>query len=204
MNALSHSFPHACQLQCFRHLQQNIESHLHDQQFPQSVAKEYVHDILGYTDSDGVYHEGLVDCRDTEAFEDLLTSMEMIWKEREKLAFSDRKSHQPQFFSWFKKYKAIEFQKHTLPPLREESGLGSPPNAFYTNDNKSVNTVFKECVNYKKEQWGVFNQKMKKMVQQQQQEVEKAIIGCGKYCIRTEYNFLSITEDKWFRMTQAQ
>lgn len=42
------------------------------------------------------------------------------------------------------------------------------------------------------------------MVQQQQQEVEKAVIGCGKYRIRAEYDFLSVTEDKWFQMTQAE
>lgn len=45
---------------------------------------------------------------------------------------------------------------------------------------------------------------MKKMVQQQRQKVEKAIIECGKYRICAEYSFLSVTEDKWFQMTQAQ
>ena len=45
---------------------------------------------------------------------------------------------------------------------------------------------------------------MKKAVEQQQHEVEKAVISCGKYCIRTEYAFLSIPEEKWFRMMQPQ
>lgn len=51
---------------------------------------------------------------------------------------------------------------------------------------------------------GVFNDKMKKVVEQQQREVEKAVIKCGKYRLRTEYSFLSLPEDKWFRMTEAQ
>ena len=45
---------------------------------------------------------------------------------------------------------------------------------------------------------------MKKAVEQQQREVEKAVIGCGKYRLRTEYSFLVIAEEKWFRMTEAQ
>ena len=62
-------------------------------------------------------------------------------------------------------------------------GLGSPPKAYYTNGSESINAVLKERVDYKKQQWAVFNQKMKETVEQQQQEVEKAIIGCGKYTV---------------------
>ena len=40
------------------------------------------------------------------------------------------------------------------------------------------------------------------MVKQQQQEVEKAIIGYGQYQLRSQFSFLGITEEKWFRMTQ--
>ena len=145
---------------------------------------------------DGSYHEGLVDCCDAEEYDKLLVSMEVVWNHREQLAFSDRKSHQSQFFAWFSKYKAREFREHTLWFLREDVGLGSPPKAFYTNDNESINSLLKECTDYKKQQWGVFNQKMKKAVEQQQREVEKAVIGCGKYRLRTEYSFLVIAKEK--------
>ena len=62
---------------------------------------------------------------------------------------------------------AREFREHTLCSLRENADLGSPRKAFYTNGNESINAVLKECVNYKKQQWGIFNQKMKKAVEQQ-------------------------------------
>lgn len=77
VDALAHSFPHACQLQCFHHLQQNIESHLHDWQFPQC----FVHNMFGYIDQDGIYHEGLVDCCDDKAYDKLLASMGVVWNE---------------------------------------------------------------------------------------------------------------------------
>lgn len=140
----------------FCHLQQNIEAHLHDQQFSQGVIKDYIHDIFGYNDPDeNIYHEGLVDCSDTESFDELLASMETIWNKREEAAFSDCKSHRVQFFSWFMKYKAHKFREYTLCFLREEAGLGSPLKAFYTNDSESINAVLKERVDYKKQQWAV-------------------------------------------------
>lgn len=51
---------------------------------------------------------------------------------------------------------------------------------------------------------GVFNEKVKGVVMQQQREMEKAIIGYGEYHLRPEYSFLAVKEEKWFRMTQSQ
>ena len=38
----------------------------------------------------------------------------------------------------------------------------------------------------------------------QRQEFEKAIIGLGQYCLQEQYSFLSISADKWFKMTTDQ
>ena len=48
VDALSQNFPHASQLRCFRHLQQNEEQHLRDNQFPSGVVKEFIQDIFGH------------------------------------------------------------------------------------------------------------------------------------------------------------
>ena len=98
VDALLQSFPQARQLCCFRHLQKNIETHLRDKEFPSNSIKEYVHDIFGYTSSDGTYREGLVDCCSTEDYDKLLASMKEDWNQREQQVFSDRKSHKPLFF----------------------------------------------------------------------------------------------------------
>jgi len=126
------------------------------------------------------------------------------WDEMENNAFSDRKSHKSAFHSWFLKYKAEDFRHCTLKSLREDIGLGSPPTAFYTNDSDAINAKFKDCLGYKKHQWALFNAKMKELVKQQQQEVQKAIIGFGQYRLRPQYSSLSVTEEKWFRMSQEQ
>ena len=67
----------------------------------------------------------------------------------------------------------------TLHFVRESAGLGSPPTAFYTNHSVSINALLKESLHYKKHQWGVFNEKIRAVVMQQQKEMEKSIIGYG-------------------------
>ena len=62
------------------------------------------------------------------------------------------------------KYKAKKVYEHTLQSLREAVGLGSPSKALYTIGNESQYNQLWECVNYKKEQWGAFNQKTRKAV----------------------------------------
>ena len=204
VDAALRNFPQAAHVRCFRHLQQNIESHLREQQFPSDTVREYTHNIFGWTDSGGVYHEGLVDCCDITAFNTTLESLKDRWNNLESAAFSDRKSHKPAFYNWFVKWKAEDFRHCTLRSLREDIGLGSPPKVFYTNDSESVNAMLKECLGYKKHQWASFNSKIKEMVKQQQQEVEKAIIGYGQYQLRPQFSYLAVTEEKWFRMTQEQ
>ena len=201
VDAALRNFPQAAHVRCFRHLQQNIERHLREKQFPADTIREYNHDVFG---SGGTYHEGLVDCPDISAFNSAIEALEERWNCLESVAFSDRKSHQPGFYSWFIQWKAEDFRHCTLRSLREDIGLGSPPKAFYTNDSESVNAMLKECLGYKKHQWALFNSKIKEMVHQQQQEVEKAIIGYGQYRLRPQFSFLAIAQEKWFRMTQEQ
>ena len=71
-------------------------------------------------------------------------------------------------------------------------GLGSPPRPFYTIDNESVNALLKEYVAFKKQQWPVFNSKVKKFVDDLQNEMEKAIIGCGQYHLKPQDKFLGV------------
>ena len=202
-DALTESFPHAIHLRCFRHLQQNIESHLRGNQFPSTAIREYVKEIFGWRNNDTVY-EGLVDCVDAQSFNSQLQQLHDVWDEREKSAFCDRKEYNPTFYTWFVKNKSEDFCNHTLRGLREDVGLGSPPVPFFTNASESINAVLKETVSYKKQQWAVFNNKVKKAVENHQHEIEKAIIGIGQYRIRQQYSFLVCSEDTWFRMTSDQ
>ena len=41
-------------------------------------------------------------------------------------------------------------------------------------------------------------------MEEQQRELERAVIGRGKYQFRKEFAFLEISEGDWFRMSREQ
>ena len=85
--------------------------------------------------------------------------------------------------------KAQDFCSGTLAD-QHKAGLGSPPAPYYTNTSESMNSPFKEKTNYTKMQWPEFNQKMKSLVDQQREEIEKAIVGGGIYKLLLVYESL--------------
>ena len=85
-----------------------------------------------------------------------------------------------------------------------ECGLGNPPDIFTTNASESINAILKHKVNYKRNELPVFISKVKETIQEQQREVERALIGRGKYELREQYKHLQIAEHKWFSMSSDQ
>ena len=88
-----------------------------------------------------------------------------------------------------------------LRPVRVAGGLGDPPSEFCTNDSEAINSAIKQSLHFKKSDWPVFNDKMKKFVTEQQEEVCKAIVGLGEYRnirISDEYQSLAIPPSHWF------
>ena len=78
MDALAHKFNSAVHLRCFRHLQQNVERHLHDECFPQSAIKVYIQNMFGFTDK-----VGLVDSFDAAEFDVDVSELKDKWNQRE-------------------------------------------------------------------------------------------------------------------------
>ena len=143
--------------------------------------------------------EGLVDCKDADKFYDLLSDLKDTWLQRESCSSSSKT-----FYDWFMKYKAEVFCTSTLQPLREAAGLGKPPIGYFTNPNESINSALKKK-NYKKQELPVFINLMRVFVTQQQEEVEKAVIGGGKYNLDTHYKGYEVTDGSCFRpMAESQ
>ena len=67
-----------------------------------------------------------------------------------------------------------------------------------------MNAVLKYKVNFKKSELPLFIDKVREIVLEQQKEVELAVINRGKYQFRTQYSFLQVEEDKWFKMNAQQ
>ena len=109
------------------------------------------------------------------------------------------------FVVWFRKYKADLIKEKMLKPVRVKAKLGEQPTLFTTNASESMNAVLKRKVDYKKNELLEFLEQLKKVIDEQQHELERAIINKGKYRLCCEYKKLEISEDRWFMtMSKAQ
>ena len=102
---------------------------------------------------------------------------------------------------WFQKCKKDVIKGSALCLVCEKSGLGNPPELFITNTSKSIDVFIKSKVDYRMCELNKFINKMKCLVIDQQREVEQAIGHQGKYTLCSKYQFLKISEDRWFAMT---
>lgn len=199
VDAFSHEFHYAIRLTCFIHFRRNIKKRLHDQGFPESEARVVLDDIFGCQQGH-VFSEGLVDCKSEEEFSSKLSSLELRWDNIE----GANPSIQPGFFTWFCTYKVETMKSTMLQPVREEAGLGCPPQTFTTNASETVNSILKCHFQHKSCQLLEFVSKLKDVVDEQEKEVERAVIGRGKYRFKEQYQHLVISEERWFRMTEQQ
>ena len=81
-----------------------------------------------------------------------------------------------------------------MKPVHEEAGLGSPPEPFTTNASETVNSIIKS---YKPSQLMELTEKLRgEAIDEQEREVEKAVIGRGKFRFKEEYKHLQVSENQ--------
>ena len=79
-------------------------------------------------------------------------------------------------FVWFRSHKA-ELVKHSmLKDVRISAGLGTPLERFTTNAGESLNSLIKSGVHFQKSQLPDFVDKLHAMIEEQECEIERAII----------------------------
>ena len=108
------------------------------------------------------------------------------------------------FYDWFCQYKVSIVQEIMLKFVREEAGLGCPPQPFTTNASETTNFILKNKLDYKSHQLLEFVEKLKQLIDDQEKEIEKAVVQRGKYRFIPEYKYLEVPEDHWYKMTPQQ
>lgn len=101
-------------------------------------------------------------------------------------------------------YKVENIVSGMLKSVRREAGLRNPPSPFTTNASESMNAILKRKVNYKKNELHVFMNHLKQLVDEQEKEIKRAVIGRGKYRFHEEYCHLEVKESEWFKMNRDQ
>jgi hypothetical protein len=172
---------------------------LHDHNFPESEAKQVLDDVFGCQQRH-VFSEGLVDSKSEEEFSFKLSTLESRWASI-KGAYPEI---QPGFFTWFCSHKADTMKSTMLQPVCEEAGLGCPPQSFTTKASETVNSVLKSHFQHKSCQLLEFVCKLKDVIDEQEKEVQRAVIGRGKYRFKEQYQHLVVSWEKWFKMTEQQ
>ena len=191
-DAIRHGFPLAIHLGCQIHKRRNIEAKLNDMGFPVETRNQILDNIFGKQRGDTMY-EGLVDSQNSSLFDMKLDTIKEKWRNYDPLK-SDR------FHDWFVRYESHIMKETMLKPVRQEAGLGNPPEQFSTNASESVNAVLKAKVDYKRSELPAFVRKMEELVKDQKSEFELAVISRGKFQIRSAYQSLEIPESTWFNM----
>ena len=199
IDAFKHEFRFAIHLYCFIHARNSVKRQLAEKKYPESVASEIADEIFG-KQVGSTYVAGLVDSPSEEDFFEKLEAKKADWLKRE----VDNAGVVPGFFDWFLHHKVEMITSGMLQPMREDAGLGCPPASFTTNACESLNAVLKRKVNYKKNELPAFVNHLKSLIDEQERELERAVIGRGKYRFRREFQHLQIEEEVWFRMSRDQ
>ena len=64
-----------------------------------------------------------------------------------------------------------------------------------------VKALIKHKVDYKKHQLPQYIDMVQELVDEQNREVERAIVNRGKWRLRSQYQFLEVSERVWFTMS---
>ena len=199
IDAFLHEFGFAQHLTCFIHVRRNVMEKLAECSIPHELATTILNDIFGQR-LGAVFQEGLVDCDNNDDFESKSEILIETWRTSKMSSASDI----DKFIKWFVSNKIGVIRNSMLRSIREESGLGNPPPIFTTNASESINALIKRKMDYKKHQLPQFIEMVHELVDEQNREVERAIVNRGKWRLRSQYQFLEVPESVWFTMSMQQ
>lgn len=194
--ALVEAFQYACpdsiHLTCSIHCRKNVKAKLQDLGVSEHSRRLILDDIFGKKHGSH-YNEGLVDARSEVMYEKVFESLVKKWKQYN---ISDQAIKT--FTEWFKTFKSEVIKKSMLKSVREKAMLGSPPEPFTTNASESVNAMLKRKVDYKRSELPVFLDRLKELIQEQDDEIMRALIGRGKYMVNPRFKKFQKSEEDWF------
>ena len=97
----------------------NIKQQLNDRNYPTTAATTVLHNRFGKQHAD-FFVEGLVDRVSEEEFDRKVATLGAKWNE-------SNSQVSPAFHSWFVRNKADSIRSTMLKLVREQAGLGCPP-----------------------------------------------------------------------------
>ena len=166
--------------------------------FKKDARQSILNSVFGRRTGDSKT-KALVDAASAKEFDEMLDALETEWRVLE----ATQRSGEPQFHSWFKRHIALVMKDNVIAPVREEAGLGNPPEFYTQNTSECCNGMVKKNAGKEKE-WSDFCISLESAVQSQEQELVKAIHEMGELRLSSDFKHLGIKADKWIGMNPAQ
>lgn len=195
-NSLLNVFRSAEHLRCDLHMKDNLKSKLSSLGIPHAISKEYMDDIFGRGNEAGLVH-----CLSAEDFDVAFEQLKQKWETRH--------SKGKEFTTYFLNKKAGDIKSTMTVEIRSMCGLGYPPEVYTQNASESMNKILKDedkddptTRRTKKTVCDIVD-RVRKVVERQQNEQFLAVIGRGEYQLGKNFKFLEVG-DKYFQMNDKQ
>ena len=195
----SSCFPIATQLCCKGHLEQDIRRTMRDLGIGQFHEKFFLEDVFG---SEAKKELGLVDAVSRDEFDAVLESLYPVWTKRELEARQLTSEESTEFYSYFVNYVAEDMKSMMIASVRKKTGFDD--SFFYNNDPESMNNRIKTRIEKKRLSWPECVQQLKEMSEEQERNINPALINEGPYRFRPECRRLIIPAEKWLGMSKEQ
>ena len=160
---------------------------------PESMIRQIIADTFGTSIEKGLFHASSQD------FPHKLKILEEHWGSLEK----HHKVSRPGVFNWFK----INVAPIIRDNLNQEllSSLGIDGEKYTQNNSEAANALVKRYVNFQKQDIYKFIDDLEECVKEQQNEVNKSIVGLGRWSLVSSYGYMKQNVDAWFgHMSQAE
>ena len=192
---ISSSFPIASWLYCKGHLEQDIRRKIRELGISLAYEKPFLEDIFG---SEEKKELGLVESRDE--FDVLLEPLFPEWTRREMEArqLSNEES-ESQFYLYFLKYVAVDMKNTIIASIRRK--VGYDDDFFFNNDPESMH---KTDMDKKKLTWPECVTQLKEMTEEQEWNMQRALIDEEPYQVRLECRRLVVPVNKWLSTSKEQ
>ena len=141
--------------------------------------KLFLEDIFG---SEAKKELGLVDAASRDEFDAILESLYPVWTKRELEARQLTSQDSTLFYSYFLHYIAQDMKGTMIASVSKKTGYYD--SFFFNNDPESTNNRIKTRMEKKKLTWPECVQQLTEMAEEQERNVNRALIDQGPYRIR--------------------
>ena len=144
-----------------------------------------LHDVFGTSTEKGLIHAS------NKQFDEKLKVLKKRWDTLEKEYRTN-----PVVFRWFTLHIAPIIRENVRVELLQDLEIDGEK--YTQNNSESLNALLKRYVNFQKQDILQFVNDLEECVQEQQNEISKAVLGLGRWTLSPSYSHVKQNAAEWF------